>query len=39
VIVHEYHSLGVDRLWTSAKHDVPRLVEELAAVQVAEEDR
>jgi uncharacterized protein with HEPN domain len=39
VVVHAYHTLDVEDLWVTAKHDVPRLGEQLAAIEAAERDR
>lgn len=39
VVVHAYHTLDVDSLWTTARDDVPRLDEQLASIEVAEQDR
>lgn len=38
VVVHAYHTLDVDNLWITAKRDVPRLGEQLIAIQLAEQD-
>jgi uncharacterized protein with HEPN domain len=39
VVVHAYHSLDVDSLWSTATRDVPRLDDQLASIEVAEQDR
>ena len=39
VVVHEYHRLDIDGLWNTATEDIPRLDEQLAAIEVAEQDR
>ena len=38
VVVHEYHRLDIDSLWTTATEDIPRLDGQLAAIEVAEQD-
>ena len=39
VVVHAYHSLDVDNLWITAKQDVPRISEQLAIIEAAEQPR
>ena len=38
VVVHAYHSLDVENLWTTATEDVPQLDAQLKAVEIAERD-
>ena len=38
VVVHEYHSLDVGSLWTTAREDIPRLAERLVTIEAAEGD-
>lgn len=39
VVVHQYHSLDVGSLWTTAREDIPRLDDRLIAIEAAERDR
>lgn len=39
VVVHEYHRLDTDSLWTTATEDIPRLDEQLAVIELAEQAR
>lgn len=39
VVVHEYHSLSPESLWITATEDMPRLDQQLAAIEVAGCDR
>ena len=36
VAVHQYHSLDVESLWSTAKDDLPQLDQQLAAIEQAE---
>jgi uncharacterized protein with HEPN domain len=36
VVVHEYHSLNVNSLWTTARQDIPELDRQIAAIQATE---
>jgi uncharacterized protein with HEPN domain len=36
VVVHEYHRLDVNTLWTIAENDLPQLDRQLAAVEASE---
>lgn len=39
VVVHEYHRLDVESIWTTATEDIPKLDEQLAAIEQAEAER
>jgi uncharacterized protein with HEPN domain len=39
VVVHEYHSLDFESLWTTSREDLPRLDVQLATIEVAERER
>jgi uncharacterized protein with HEPN domain len=39
VVVHEYHSLDFELLWTTSREDLPRLDEQLATIEAAERER
>jgi uncharacterized protein with HEPN domain len=39
VVVHQYHNLDVENLWTTATKDIPRLDDLLAAIELEEQDR
>jgi uncharacterized protein with HEPN domain len=36
IAVHEYHRLDGESLWTTARENVPRLDQQLAAIEAAE---
>ncbi len=39
VVVHEYHSLNVNLLWSTARKDIPELDRQLAAIESGERER
>lgn len=38
VVVHEYHRLDLDSLWSTATEDIPDLDEQLAVIERAERE-